>query len=73
VGRGEKVILLLFPLATKQWNLSRATKQWNLSKATKQWNLLRAIKHWNLPLATTLGFSFTSLLFFIFQGQIWII
>jgi hypothetical protein len=26
MGRSKKVLLLLLPLATKQWNLSRATK-----------------------------------------------
>ncbi len=26
------MLLLLLPLATKNWNLSKATKQWNLSR-----------------------------------------
>ncbi len=55
MGKGEKVFLLLFPLATKCWNLSKATKYWNLPLATKHGNLSRATKHWNLPLATKHG------------------
>jgi hypothetical protein len=35
MGRGEKMLLLFLPLATKQWNLPKATKQWNLPLATK--------------------------------------
>jgi hypothetical protein len=62
VGRGENLLfflpILLLPLATTHWILSRATKHWNLSRATK---------HWNLPLATKLGSSFTSFFFFLFK------
>ncbi len=33
--RGEKVFLLLLPLATKHWNLSLVTRHWNLPLPTK--------------------------------------
>jgi hypothetical protein len=44
VKRSGKVFFFLHPLASKQWNLSKATKQWNLPRAIKQWNFPRATK-----------------------------
>jgi hypothetical protein len=44
MGKRENLLLILLPLATTQWNLSKAIKQWNLPKATKQWNLPKATK-----------------------------
>ncbi len=41
MGKGENVLFLYLPLATKNWNLPLATKHWNLSKATKHWSLSR--------------------------------
>jgi hypothetical protein len=76
VGKGEKVLLLFLPLATKHWNLSRSIKHWSFSRATKHWSFSRATKHWsfssatehwNLPLATELGSSFTSFFFLLFK------
>jgi hypothetical protein len=40
VGKGEKVLILYLPLATKRWNLSRDTKHWSLSRAPPSWDLL---------------------------------
>jgi len=53
MGRREKVLLLLLPLATKQWNLPKATKHGTFkrppsngpSKGRQAWNLSRATKH----------------------------